>query len=416
MASDGAPYPHSGEQPPAFGFGQAGGPNFGGGQMDFNGGPPNFGGLDFGGGASMQPMQPMQPMPMQPMPPAGQMLYMQPPEQPFGQPYGQGFAPPGGQQPLLTEDEMQLQAKDQKRAEKEAKRQRRRDEQLSRGLSAVQYLGGFAMLNALLLLVPLFGTSWNSKQIVGFGVRSLMIRSDVFMLSVELDCNKNNFVEGYLCKRLTFMSGRMTLHSALMNSCAISKQACSVMELLFAGSIVLFGCLTLGFCLLVVGTFCLLSYWYSEPNSQVRGVAKACYFLAPLTVTGGVGLWTMLAPDLDEIPRAFMFGNSMNGIAGSAFSMKEAHEFQYGWTFALALLVCISLWIQAVLWSFWFVEHPGEEEAMKDEDDRIIALQSEYLTAQEDGRPMLLSNPTPPGYYGAPGMAANTIAQQYQQY
>jgi len=356
MASEGAS-----SQPQAYGQG-AGAP----------GGQP-YGQQSFGEQSYLQQSQ-------------GQPSYGQ---QPYGQqPYGQEPCDPYGYQP--SGEELLEQAAEKRRQDKEAKRLRSRQARHEAGTTATHVLSAFGLLNIVMLTLPLFGNSWNSKQLVGFGVKVMNVQTDMWTLNVEVVCGKGNPIENFLCEKLVAINGRRTLHEAVGLACSLNSYACNTMDFIYRGSIVVICAFLLADMFLVAGVVSILTYWYSMHLPRVRKSAATFFFAAPAVVALGILLWTAMVPDLAEIPRACTQGvgeNSGSIFSGSngVFSLKETNDFQYGWCWAWAILALLLLIGQAFLWLYLFVNHPGEDAAVLAEEEmlaapsRITQVQQRYV-------------------------------------
>jgi len=354
--------------------------------------------------------------------PGGQE-YGQPYGNQYGQPYGQHYGQPSGDAyggGNASGEDLLMQAKEQRRQEKQGKRQRKRHVDLENGVFAVQSLCGLAIVNTILLLVPLFGTSWKSKQLVGFGVRTMYLSSDIFMLELDVNCGKWNVIEEMVCKSFSQLSGRHTLHSSLQKACNLNGKACSVMTNVYTGSILLFGFFFLAVVFLLVGTVLLFIYWYSEPTTKAKLAARRCYSCCPVMVLAGIVVWSAITPDLDEIPRALTNSLGMLGGDNGIFSIKETNSFQYGWCWFAAIVAFIMVCVQRLCWYGLFVDHPDEvdEDAAEAEREERREEMVESgggmfsFTPSQEASPLMLAEGPPPAY-GTQGYSA-PAGQQYQ--
>jgi len=348
--------------------------------------------------------------------PAGAPGYGQPYSQGYGQPYADPYG--GYQQP--TGEDLLMQAKEQKRQEKEERKMKRKAADLEAGASAVQTILGVSLINLVLLITAMFGTSWSAKTMVGFGVKNLYIQTDIFTMSVDVTCGKWNAVEEFVCDRFKHIQGKHTLHSAVQNACSLNDLACNTMDYIYWASIVLFTFFFFGVGLLIVGDIFLLFYWYSAPLPKVRQIARNSFVFSMVTVGTGIFMWSFLVPDLDEIPRSWTHGMGLLGGDNGIFSLKETNDFQFGWCWILGIFAVFMLLVQNFLWFYMFIYHPGEEDAVQNEEARAIASADREAAAlgwspAAESAPLMHQQPSQAAY-GAGGQPMPAQFQPQQQY
>merc|ERR1719350_935001 len=100
------------------------------------------------------------------------------------------------------------------------------------------------IINAVLWLMPLIGTSWNHKEFNGVGAEHFILNTGLIIVDVDISCGKN-IVEDQVCKLLQVYKGRHTLKKTTDYACQIgragaissgSQEACHMFQQLYYAS------------------------------------------------------------------------------------------------------------------------------------------------------------------------------------
>jgi len=321
-----------------------------------------------------------------------------------GAAYGQGM--PAGQQMMVQQQPEQPVRKQetgkkgalpwQTEAERKAERaemrtimrtQKEKQDFIDRE-STIKWLCSLGTLNAFLLLVPLFGNSWQRKAFIGLGVKMLQVRISMFYIEVHVQCGKNwledKFCNGFVMK----MKGTHNLQDATHMACATNSvlpgHACSIMSRCFHCNLGTFGAFVLAIVCSLCGVMFLSHYWYSKPIPKIRNWACFFYGASAAFAVGGLTFWAFTRPEIEQLPRAW------TETAGTAtfdlFAIKPAPGQPFGWCAIAACIVAFSYLVQFLLWPAWFAPHEKEEEAVMNEvmaqehlDQRILDMQNSML-------------------------------------
>lgn len=337
---------------------------------------------------------------------------MQGPQGPAGgvvlQPFGHGLGQlPYNQQALEPlPPNAQERHREKKRMERAARMERKMQIEQEEGGSFVGCSCAFSLLNIAMLVIPMLGNSWNHKQINGMGVKTMIIRTSLFMIDIDVKCGKN-IVEDFLCKSASKMNGLHTLHDAQATACSISTYACSIMDKIYWGSFVIFVTYSTAIVSLLGGAGFLYFYWYHTHLVKVKKLALISFCLAPFFAAAGFTAWTAFVPDLMEVPRSWT--NGAQGIIGGelmSYHATQDQDFQYGWCWCFSICSVLSMVVQLSTWPCCFMPHRGEDAAESAEEDRKMIMAGD-MTAYEEAQPLVAPNATSLGVptYGGPGNA-----------
>lgn len=322
--------------------------------------------------------------------------------QPFGRGLGQLPYHQQALEPLLSS--AQERHREQKRMERAARMERKMQIEQEEGGSFVGCLCAFSLFNIVMLVIPVVGNSWNHKQISGMGVKTMFIRTSLFMIDIDVKCGKN-IVEDFLCKAASKMNGLHTLHDAQATACSISTHACSIMDKIYWGSFVIFVTYSTAIVSLLGGAAFLYFYWYHAPLVKVKKLALISFCLALFFAVAGFTAWTAFVPDLMEVPRSWT--NGVQGISGgNLMSYRATQDFNYGWCWCFSICSMLSMLVQLATWPCCFTPHRGEDAAEIAEEDRKMMMAGD-LTAYEEAQALVAPTATSIGVptYGGPGNA-----------
>jgi len=345
-----------------------------------------------------------------------------------GRPSFRGSRGPGNQP---SGEELLMHATEQERQETEAKlEEKRRQEQLRTGTLVVQLLAACTVFNIVMLLIPLFGTSWTKRKMHGgFGVEAMALQADIFALQVVLRCVRENPLEELVCARFRHIDGKHTLYDAQAKACSLSAHACAHVGSLYNATLPVVCTFFIALVLLVVGLATLVFYWRSAQQAKVRLTSMACFLSAPPLVALGIACWTFMVPKLGEFPHAWTQGM---GVLGDTYGEGSPESLgsklaEFGWCWYWACTSVLLIVAQDCLCLFRFVPHPneaavtktGEEEAAArmqqmeecrgpdegEEGQPLNGIRRASQSTGQEGQPLLGSRreSQQQGYYGASG-------------
>eukprot|EP00931_Biecheleriopsis_adriatica_P016541 TRINITY_DN12155_c0_g1_i2.p1 TRINITY_DN12155_c0_g1~~TRINITY_DN12155_c0_g1_i2.p1 ORF type:complete len:330 (-),score=69.92 TRINITY_DN12155_c0_g1_i2:43-1032(-) len=317
------------------------------------------------------------------------------------QPYS---AMPAGPQPLLPAQgygygaaSAPLTAAEKKKADKAKKqqdvsqrrermRQAKRKQQETDANSFIVWMSIFLILFGTLLALTMVGNSWCYRDFTGFGVGLLTIRSSLMNVEVDFNCEKSFAAERAICNNLLApYKGKHFLHELQGHACTnlgINVSSCNVFAMMYQASFVIFILFTLSALCNWCAAFCLYAYYFSAPHPQLRTAGSWLVAGGPLFGLIGIGVWTALIPDLEQIPASWNEVAAIAGGLGNLFLFRAVQELQFGWTWFAAVIVTGFMVMQTFLWYCWFQVSADEDEVLRQE-----LLDQEYADSlqYEDG-------------------------------
>lgn len=238
-------------------------------------------------------------------------------------------------------------------------KQKKKQQERSMANSVIFWLLGLGLFDTALWLIPLLGNSWHSKQFTGFGIKYLSISTSLLHQTVNFDCGKN-LIEDQVCRIVSLLEGRHSLLAAKGLSCSLSTQACDVMSELYMTSFIpFFGFLTAAV-FQILGVVFLYSYWRFEPVAKVRQWALSWFMAAAATGTTSFLLFTVLSPNLSDLPRGWMSVTADIGFMQDVFGIKPVDEMPYGWCYFGALFSIAFSMATVLAWMVFFNQHSEE--------------------------------------------------------
>lgn len=317
--------------------------------------------------------------------------------QSFSQP-GYGAAQPIGQQQFYDPEAAEKAAKKQlKQQDRLVRREKRTAREQAEGTSFVKLLCAGTLFTSVLTTVTMFGNSWATVSFVGAGVKMFSISTSLFTIDVDIMCGKN-WLEDQLCSVIQKMHGRHSIHDAQQLSCAMTDHACSVMDRMYYASFIIFFFHTVAIICNLCAALFLYYYWNGEATEKVRQYALRFFFFAPFSMLAGTAGWSMVCPDLGQLPMAWTHATSMITGGHNLFGYTEVPTFPFGWCWTLSWIIFVLMSLQLMAWACCFREHQTEDEQnMKEELDKLMM-----------GDPGLLEDPSMSGY-----SQASTAPTQY---
>jgi len=285
---------------------------------------------------------------------------------------GPSWRYPGGPQPPQVK--IWDPVADLREKRKERRRQRRAADK-ENGVIALMVLG---VVTTFLWALPIVGGSWHSKEFNGFGAQYFEVDTGLLNIDVDITCGKN-FVEDQICELIGRLKGRHSLRTAVDLTCALGEgaslsgntEACYMMRQLFyasAGPLLAFT-LTMVFYALAIGF--LYYYWYVEPLKRTRRLAQLWFVLAPVCGFTGFILWTSIAPDIGQFPKA-MLGTAVNiPRVGSNVFGEEIDSLPYGWCWFMCIFAGLFSIATVCVWRSFFHVHVGEK-ALEEQRERDL--------------------------------------------
>jgi len=225
---------------------------------------------------------------------------------------------------------------------------------------------GWSMVNVLLLILPLFGSSWAWAQFHGFGLGSMWVRVSMTHFTATIECKKN-IVEDVICEVAKKLNGKkMDLASTYQFFCQpyFAPAACETATLMYWNSFVLISANVTASALQFLGCAFLFYYWNFSHLGRIRAWSVTLMFGSLIVATTGLSLWTALCPQLSSLPA--MWTNTAYGLTGNHVIRIQANNaiLQYGSAWALACLGILSM--LASLGFFSCMVHAHEDEAAAD--------------------------------------------------
>lgn len=309
--------------------------------------------------------------------------------------------------------------KARKKQLKEFDRERRLEKRVRQeqedGGSSVTWLVVFSLLNVVFLVTPMFGTSWTDAQILGTGVKSMQVSTSLFQLHMDIRCGKNP-LEDKICKVAQKMSGSHSLHEAQAIACSISGMACSVMDRIYWSSFIIFVTYTVAIVSLLMGALLLNFYWFRSPLAKIRKAAVGAFVLAPTMAVTGFVVWTLIVPEMVEVPRSWSAAlmGALGGVdAMGLLNFHCSNSFNFGWCWVFSIVGHVFMILQLLCYACWVTPHQGECAAQMDEERRKVALESGGGTElRAEARPLLAPQDQQQNFGGMPPYGAQDYGPQ----
>lgn len=212
-------------------------------------------------------------------------------------------------------------------------------------------------------------------------MKTLTIHTSLVGINVQFECGKN-WLEDKICGFFDKLNGYHSLQEFTHLSCTMGGVPCSTMNRIYYGSFVIFICFTLAILVQLGGASFLYFYWYTAPQAKIRKWAVSFMTAGPCLVVAGLGTWTVLTPDLGELPRGWV--QLMSSFTGnSVLGYHTLNGLQYGWSFVLAGFVVMMMLIQVMIFPCCFRAHWREEQTDAEEEDAEQYLEYELIHSEE---------------------------------
>eukprot|EP00928_Gymnodinium_smaydae_P010439 TRINITY_DN13935_c0_g2_i1.p1 TRINITY_DN13935_c0_g2~~TRINITY_DN13935_c0_g2_i1.p1 ORF type:complete len:387 (+),score=50.21 TRINITY_DN13935_c0_g2_i1:111-1271(+) len=291
-----------------------------------------------------------------------------------------------------------------KQLEKQKRREKRENQRKQDAACAVYFMMAVAVINSGLLIVPLFGNSWNVGVFTGTGVASLDVRTSMFHVNIDIHC-KRNILENGMCEKLkrAELQGRHSIHEAQNMVCGgYQTHMCWIMTGTYWANLMIFASFILAVILYMFSAGFLFFYWANSPLQKVRKQAMCLYASAPACAMIGLLAWTVACPNLKELPNAWI--TYVGAVSGtSLFTWDVQHEVPYGWCWFFTVVVCFLSFITVMVWPCFFQAHDDEEDAEMEEErlfEAALGLEDGYGSVPAMGPG---GAPTSMGYGGCRG-------------
>merc|ERR1740138_706809 len=128
------------------------------------------------------------------------------------------------------------------------------------------------ILNSFLLLIPTTGNSWALAQFTGLGIASLVIKTGVLTLTIDMECKKNMLEDkmfGFICNAGEKMAGEHSIQHAKSLFCGASAvggaRGCHLTEMLHHGTYIIFFSYSIAIVFSVLGASFTYYYWFTSP-------------------------------------------------------------------------------------------------------------------------------------------------------
>lgn len=279
-------------------------------------------------------------------------------------------APPAPQAPLTDEEKKKM----KRRIDRQKLASRKENEYKKDADKTVQWLVYGNVVNALLLLIPMFGNSWVYQKFTGIGLKMMDINTSLFFVDVDVQCGKN-WLEDKLCNSFgKKIHGSHSLPEAGHLACSVyANNACGMVTVTYYCSFIIFIAFAFSILFSFLGALFLHFYWHHNQLPKMRNVSLYMLVMAPFWSAAGLVTWSIVVPDIGELPRGWLSG--MAGIPGAElFSFKEVPSFPYGWSWCMAILVVFSQICVFMCWPIYFSRGQGEDDAViaeLDEQERL---------------------------------------------
>lgn len=245
----------------------------------------------------------------------------------------------------------------------------------------------FSVVNIVLVLVSVFGSSWNEFEIQGPGVKTVSISANLFMIYIDTQCGRH-FMQESICQTAATMNGGHTLHGAREKACSISADACDVMHKIYKGSLIIFFFYWAAIIFLICGAASLRHYWYVNPATKTRRLSIASFFLAPFLGSLGLLIWMLVVPNFIEIPRSWSHPSEQ--VFDCSPNCPE-QGFPYGWSWCFSVAALSLMFLQLALWPCCVRQHQAEGLAeIIDENRQLLLAQDMRLQGEDEATPLLV--------------------------
>jgi hypothetical protein len=263
-----------------------------------------------------------------------------------------------------------------KKLEKKEKKKRQKRKDAKTAADTLLFLGLF---NTVMWIIPIFGEGWHQRMFNGFGISFTRIRTSLFSITVDVECHHMEWPFGInstkmaklspehqVCKILSHMNGHHSLHSAKDLACAISHQACNIMESIWYSSFFLVFCFGVSALLSFLATLFLYYYWNQEHIKQVRDWAMGMFAFSPCFGILAFALYNLVCPDIGELPRTWTSTvNMVNGGTGLGEIRAiggDSMYVRYGWCWWFSYITIAFSLAVPVVWGLWFKKHNDERQ------------------------------------------------------
>lgn len=294
-------------------------------------------------------------------------------------------------------------AKDKKKKlERRDRRGKRKRNDAKTAAETLLYLG---VWNVIMWTIPILGGAWHKRMFAGFGIGFTQMQTSLFTMTFSVECHqmawpfglddskfKELSPEHQVCKILDKMTGTHSLHAARDMACAIthispSSQSCSLMETVLYGSYFLIFGYAISALLSFIATMFLYYYWYEEHLAQIRNWAMALYVMSPVTGMMSFLIYTLIMPDLGELPRAW---TSMVQSFNAGTGLGEIHAIgddvfwvKYGWTWFFSYITFAFAMAAPVVWGVFFKKHEDEKVHERAAEKEIQAIEDAVVELEE---------------------------------
>jgi len=264
-------------------------------------------------------------------------------------------------------------------------------EQEAEAGSAVFLILFLGMLNAITWCLPLFMWGWHHKSFVTVGAKIFTVNTGITRFNISVRCGKNK-LEDVICHLLNKTSGSHSLREVMDYACLtqtsvartfafpVGYMLCYMMSMEFYASFIPMVAYPLTAIIYLLAVFLLFYYWEVSNLKAHRTWAMTLFTVAPVVGTAGFIAWTVVAPDLTELPLALTGGPgspigvlfaSLGTAAGSGLGT-EVNEVDFGmaWFFSI---VCIFWSLVTLIMLFTFLRPREDEIEGKSEDEEEVA-------------------------------------------
>lgn len=290
-------------------------------------------------------------------------------------------------------------AKDQmKKLEKKdrRKKQKRRDNK-----TAAEWLMFLGLFNAIMWVIPIFGSGWHQRMFNGFGIGFTRIHTSLFSIHVNTECHVMQWPFGIdseqmaklspehqVCKIFQHMNGTHSLHSAKDLACALTNQACWLMESVWYSSFFLiFSFAVNALCSLLAGLF-LYFYWYQEHLKVIRNLAMIMFMITPIIGTVAFASYNILMPDIGELPRSWTSMvstfNAGTGLGEIRAIGGDSLWIRYGWCWFFVYITIAWTLAAPISWKLWFGKHPDEKQHELNAVNEKLELENAIMEVENE--------------------------------
>jgi len=219
---------------------------------------------------------------------------------------------------------------------------------------------------SICIVVLMVTNGWCVNRITGLGTGSVVVSTSLWSITVDAECRSNPIEAGICRQTFAKIQGSRPLYEMQGHACTLVPSACDVLRRVFETSIILVFFMVLAAICQLTSAYFLYSYSYTTAHPKLREYSTLLCFIGPLLLMAGLTIWTLLIPDLGELPSSVTNLAAMANLAG-LFGYQKVHDIQYGrsWFAALALNACLI--IQGFFWRTFFFESDNEDEIIWEE-------------------------------------------------